>query len=105
MFLFDSHNSQLSEPLMNYIRDVEHEWFICFGMPYGTSLWQVGDSKQQTESYKIGVTKYKEKIVQNKLTEFWSNPQFEYYDIIPAVNKAWADSFTHASSNKEAISD
>ena len=88
---------------MKYVLDIEHEWMICFGVPYGTSLWQVGDSKQQNGSYKMGLSKYKDLIVKRKLTEFWRKAQFEDTDIIPAVNLAWKDSFARPATNKDAM--
>ena len=104
-FLLDGHNSRLSETFVQYISDIEHEWCVCFGVPYGTSLWQVGDSKQQNGSYKMGMTKYKDIIVKRKLTEFFTKPQFEATDIIPAINLAWNDSFARQQSNNSAISE
>ena len=37
-FLLDGHGSRLSEPFVKYVLDIEHEWMICLGVPYGTSL-------------------------------------------------------------------
>ena len=103
-FLLDSHNPRLSEPFVTCIRDTEHEWCVCFGVPYATNLWQVGDSAEQNGSYKMGITKYKDEIVKKKLTEKWTRPCFEDTDIVLAVDKAWNDSFACTHTNKLAIS-
>ena len=57
---YQSHLLTMSE---TYVRDIKHEWMICFGVPYGTNLWQVGNSKQQNGSYKMSMTKHKDEIV------------------------------------------
>ena len=98
---YQSHLLTMSE---TYVRDIKHEWMICFGVPYGTNLWQVGDSKQQNGSYKMSMTKHKDEIVKRKLTKLWSKPQFKETDIIPAVNSSWNESFARVSSNQDAIS-
>jgi hypothetical protein len=43
--LVDGHNSRLSLEFLGYIVNPDHKWTVFFGVPYATSLWQVGDSK------------------------------------------------------------
>ena len=104
MFLFDGHGSRLSEPLVKYVQDIQHSWMILFGVPYGTNLWQVGDGEEQNGNYKMGMSKYKEKVMKQNLTEKWKRPAFEDTDIIPTINLAWNDSFAHCKTNRDAIS-
>ena len=33
--------------IFQYICDKNHKWTVVFGVPYETSLWQVGDSEEQ----------------------------------------------------------
>lgn len=103
-FLLDDHNSCLSKPFVTYIRDIEHEWCVCFGTPYATNLWQVGNSEEQNGSYKMSMTRYKDEIIRKKLTKKWARPCFEDTDIVVAVGKAWKDSFGQKHTNKLAIS-
>ena len=42
-----SHGSWFDLKFLEYINAPETEWCVCIGVPYGTSLWQVGDSSQQ----------------------------------------------------------
>ena len=44
--LVDGHGSRLEIPFLEYINEPDHEWVVCIGVPYGTDLWQVGDSKE-----------------------------------------------------------
>ena len=67
--LVDGHGLWLSEPFVQYITNIAHKWCCCFGVPYGTKLWQVGDIPQQNRSYKISVSKNKDIIVEGRLTK------------------------------------
>ena len=61
--LLDGHGSRLGLPFLSYINNPLHLWFACIGVPYGTSLWQVGDSKQQNGSYKMALSRIKKEII------------------------------------------
>jgi hypothetical protein len=39
--LLDGHSSRFDLGLVQYIRDPDHPWSVCMGLPYGTHLWQV----------------------------------------------------------------
>ena len=43
VLLVDGHGSHFDMEFLQYICDENHERTIVFGVPYGTSLWQVGD--------------------------------------------------------------
>ena len=85
---------------MKYITDPLHEWVVCIGVPYGTSLWQVGDSSEQNGSYKIELARAKENLPkekkQMKLT-------IELYEIIISIKSAWPQSFACPLSNRKAV--
>ena len=51
--LLDGHQSRFSIPFLEYITNPDHPWKVCIGVPYGTALWQVGDSIQQNGRYKM----------------------------------------------------
>ena len=53
LFLFlDIHSSCFEIPFLKYINTPEDHWVVCLGVPYGTALWQVGDSEEQNEPAK-----------------------------------------------------
>ena len=79
--------------------DAEHAWSVCIGVPYGTALWQVGDSSEQNGSYKIALAKAKEELIKIKKRKHMK-PTILPYEIIPLINTAWAQSFARPSSNK-----
>ena len=100
--LLDGHGSRFEIPFLDYITNPDHEWQVCIGVPYGTSLWQVADSKEQNGSYKIALARAK-KIFEDKLSMFIDPPTLERFDIIGLVNEAWASSFAKVDTNKKAI--
>jgi hypothetical protein len=55
MLLLDGHQSGLELPFLKYIKDKAHLWKVCLGVPYGTHLWQVGDSSEQNGYFKMAL--------------------------------------------------
>ena len=45
--LFDGHGSWLQLPFLQYINNPRDYWVVCIGVPYGTALLKVGNSKEQ----------------------------------------------------------
>jgi hypothetical protein len=43
--LLGGHGSRFELPFVEYIHG-DYGWTVCIRLPYGTSLWQVGDIKQ-----------------------------------------------------------
>ena len=103
--LLDGHNSRFELPFLEYITNNQHEWQVCIGVPYGTSLWQVADSKEQNGSYKIALARAKKDAMEKKLTLFIDPPTLNATDIIPLVNNAWQASFARVDTNKKAIAE
>ena len=58
--LLDGHQSRFELEFLRYINNDSTKWNVCIGMPYGTALWQVGDSSQQNGKFKVLLTKKKE---------------------------------------------
>ena len=102
--LLDGHGSRFGINFLKYINDASHEWSVCIGVPYGTSLWQVGDSSEQNGSYKIGLARAKQDLIDKKKVKQMI-PTIYPYKIIPLINTAWAQSFARPSSNKKAIAE
>ena len=55
--LLDGHGSHFRLPFLEYINDDQHKRTVCIGIPYGTNLWQLGDSLQQNGAFKIALKK------------------------------------------------
>ena len=102
--LLDGHQSRLEMPFLKYINSPEDHWIVCLGVPYGTALWQVGDSKEQNGSFNIAINKAKQELL-----EFRENKNIsgclQPTDLIPLINKAWDNSFAKVATNKKAIAD
>ena len=100
--LLDGHHSRFELPFLDYILDKNHEWNVCIGVPYGTHLWQVGDSEAQNGSFSIAITKAKEELFHLKPE---NNKNFSSTDIIPLINMAWPKSFGRKEAAKRAIAE
>ena len=99
--LLDGHGSRFGLPFLQYITDPEHEWCVVIGVPYGTALWQVGDSFC---SHNTASAREKRRIVENKESHFLT-PTIEPHEIIDIVSVAWEKSFSRVETNKNAISE
>ena len=65
--LLDGHQSRFSVPFLEYITDPDHLWKVCIGVPYGTAIWQIGDSVEQNGRYKIGSTMIKQCLLRKRI--------------------------------------
>ena len=66
---------------------------MCLGVPYGTALWQVGDSKEQNGSFNIAMTKAKQELLDFKTRKMTQEVCLKPTDLMPLINKAWNASF------------
>ncbi len=68
-FLFlDGYGSRLELPFLNYINNPADHWIVYIGgIPYGTSLWQVGDTKEQNGSFNMTMTKGEKLLLEKRL--------------------------------------
>ena len=82
-----------------------HEWVICIGVPYGTAVWQVGDSAEQNGSYNMASVVQTRNIVNAQDKYTCDKPTIEAHEIIGIINYAWAKSFARVESNKKAIAE
>jgi hypothetical protein len=53
MLLLDGHGSRFESVFLEYVSDAQDKWTIYIGLPYGTNVWQVGDSAEQNGTLKI----------------------------------------------------
>ncbi len=49
--LLDGHGSRFQLPFLDYITAEDMKWTVCIGVPYGTHVWQVGDSSEQNGAF------------------------------------------------------
>ena len=96
--LIDGHGSRLGLEFLKYINN------LCFGVPYGTALWQVGDSAQQNGAFNMALAFYKTMLIAKK-EKLMMQLTIQPHEIIVMVNYAWAHSFARCSSNKKAIAE
>jgi hypothetical protein len=95
--LLEAHGSLFELPFVEYIHG-DREWTVCIGVPYGTSLWQVGGSKQQNGQYKDKSKEGKEEILTTKTKH---GLRF----VMWIVHYAWEKSFARVDTNKHAIAE
>ena len=50
--ILDGHSSRFELPFLEYINNDKHHWWASIGVPYGTHLWQVGDSSELNGCFK-----------------------------------------------------
>jgi hypothetical protein len=103
--LLDGHQSRFDLEFLIYINDPDHEWCFCIGVPYGTALWQVGDSIQQNGQFKLFLTMMKNIILRQRMQTFQCSMGITTHDIIPIINHAWDHSFSKVDTNKKAYCD
>ena len=102
--LVDGHGSRFELEFLEYINAAENQWACCIGVPYGTSLWQVGDSEQQNGSFNMALTKEKQTILNSRDGQC-IKAELTPTDMIPLIVAAWDKSFGRVQSNKKAIAD
>ena len=61
--LLDRHQSRFDLGFLRYINSPDTKWNVCIFVPYGTSIWQVGDSSEQNGTFKMSLNVEK-KIIQ-----------------------------------------
>ena len=44
--------TKLTSLKVDYINNESHPWKVCLGVPYATTLWQVGDASEQNGKFK-----------------------------------------------------
>ena len=93
--LLDGHGSRFELPFLQYINDCGNEghcWNACIGVPYGTALWQVGDSQEQNGTYKMELTHAKRELLEQKALHR-QEYAIKKTDVVLLVRKAFEKSF------------
>lgn len=103
MLIVDGHQSRLAPSFITYINDKGHRWKVCFGVPYATDLWQVGDASELNGRVKLEWTKAKEELLEMK--EDKQLPlRIGLEDVMPLFNKIFPLAFCNVENNKKATS-
>ena len=97
--LVDGHGSRFELPFLRYISNDSHEWTVVIGVPYGTALWQVGDSPEQNGSFNMASVAIKKELVEQKEMMMLGSPTIEAYGIMAIVSRAWYRSFDRINNN------
>ena len=105
LLLLDGHGSRMELPFLQYINDPLHLWRALIGVPYGTSLWQVGDSAEQNGAYKMALARIKKILVEWKERKMIARLTIEVAEIMILINYAWERSFARVETNKVAIAE
>ena len=105
MMIIDGHQSRLDPQFIEYINDKGHRWKVCLGVPYATSLWQVGDASEQNGSAKTEWYREKAKLVLWKYEHPPLSRCIGPEDIIPLVNKIFHKAYGNVPANKKAVAD
>ena len=66
LIFLDGLKSGLEFPFLQYIDTPKDHWVVCICVPYGTALWQVGDSKEQNGSFNLVMTRSKQELLEKK---------------------------------------
>ncbi len=93
------------DPLfINYINNEGHHWKVCLGVPYATSLWQVGDSAQNNGTFKTEWYGLKDELLIWKY-ERGLNQVIQHHDVIPTLNRVFPIAFGRVDVDWRAIAD
>ena len=101
--ILDGHQSRFDLDFLRYINTYPHIWNVCIGVPYGTAIWQVGDSSEQNGKFKINITDVKAMILERHIDQLNHAMQLLRTDIIPIVNLSYSSSFGNVKTNKKAL--
>ena len=82
VLLMDGHNSRFQLPFVEYTVETNPTWKPIFGVPYGTHIWQVGDSSEQNGTYKMQLKREKHRYICRKINEGYENGLVRS-DIVP----------------------
>jgi hypothetical protein len=100
--LCDGHGSRFEEPFLKYTLESSTPRGCCIGVPYGTSLWQVGDSEEQNGTFKVERKKSKADTARENIRSGIPTT-LERSDIVQIVHVAWKKLFACVNTNKRAI--
>ena len=105
LLLLDGHGSRMELPFLQYSNYPLHLWISLIGIPYGTSLWQVGDSTEHNGAYKMTLARIKKISIEWKEKMMITRLTIEVAEIMILVDYAWDKSFAQVKINKASIAE
>ena len=102
MVAVDCHQRCLDPGFVKYINESHHKWKVCFGVPYATIIWQVGDASEQNGKFKTEWYRVKADFMTWKyghLLPLVLGPT----DIMSLLNAIFHDSYGNVVSNKPTV--
>lgn len=92
-------------PFVQYINHPTTKYCVSIAVPYGTSFWQVGDSKEQNGCFKIATYRVKEDIMQERDNLMMETVGILPSDIMIIVKRSWDKSFARVEQNRKVIAE
>jgi hypothetical protein len=86
VLIVDGHQSRLVPVFLEYINDKNHTWKVCLGVPYATTLWQVGDASEQNGMVKLEWYREKRELLTWKYLNNLPRA-IRPEDVMPLMNK------------------
>ena len=104
VLIVDGHQSRLDPGLVSYINGEGHKWKVCLGVPYATTIWQVGDASEQNGNSKAEWYREKKIFLEWKYDHDLPS-SINPTDIIPLLNKMFHRAYNNKAANKKAVCD
>ena len=104
VFIVDGHQSRLDPAFIHYINDERHQWKVCFGVPYATTIWQVGDASELNGNFKVEWYREKANLLVWKYSKTLSC-SIQPYDIMPLLNTIFHKAFGRVEGNRKTVAD
>ena len=102
--LVDGYKTRLDTKFVDYINNSNHQWKVCLGVSYATSLWQVGDSQENNGCFKSEWYQANDSLLLWKYERELTR-SIKHEDIIPLLNEVFLKAFDREDVNKRAIAD
>ena len=102
--LLDGHQSRLDPKFLTYINNHDHRWKVCLGVPYVTSLWQLGDIPKQNGRFKDEWYRMKALLFKYK-ADYNLDLKITQEDVMPILNRIFAKSYDRVEWNLRVLSE
>ena len=89
--VLDGHSSRSDPKFLAHINNCDHRWKACLGLPHATSLWQLGDGKEQNGTFKGEWHRAKTSLFVCK-AEFNLDLKIMQEDVMPLLNRVFQKS-------------
>ena len=104
LLILDGHQSRLHPAFIKYINDEDHLWKVCFGVPYATTIWQVGDASELNGKFKTEWYREKQNLLSWKYERQLPRGILPH-DVMPILNKIFHKAYGSVVHNQKAVAD